>query len=333
MKRARPQGLGAAAKKAALESEGSPKAVEAQEAPQTDKSSKLVFELPEDATAFDQVKALYETAIVSLEDTEKALPIFNGVVHECIRLEKIKESEEEPSDLHPDDNDIDSYIQVKRDAEKIFRSEFYFILGDSLRNIAELSMSDINAESFENVKGLFLAAKDKLDTALSQGPEDNFSESLAESIFRCDTFIAILEGNGEVTVTEKSIECVCEAFEFLSSVVEFLYENSQESASEVQKIATDALRLLVCQDEFKPRINLLGLDQEFRFMLAKEGEFDNDKVSELIAKLEDIIKVSVDSDLKYEAFMLKGSIYEATGNEVEAEKAYSEAECIIDEEN
>ena len=325
MKRARPQGLGAAAKKTALDTQAS--SVQAKDA---GKVGKLVFELPEDATAFDQVKALYETALVSLEDPEKALPIFNGVVHECLRLEKIRDTEETPSDLHPEDNDIDSFMQVKKDADRIFCAEYFFVFGDSLRTIAELSMAEMKEESFEDVKGLFLAAKEKLETSLSQqASNDSFSEALSESFSRCCLFVKIFEGE-TVKVDEDSIDCFSDALEFMISFVEFIRENGIDSHSveQVKEVCAKVLQQAECTEELKISVEIKGIDQKLRFALAEEEELDSEKVSQMQARLDILVNTISDSDLKYEALMLKGSILEASGKDEEAKLVYSEAEKI-----
>lgn len=65
MKRARPQGLGSAAKKDKPEEE-----LEIVEEPtdsvSAESGGKLVYELPEDATALDQLRALFESATMFL---------------------------------------------------------------------------------------------------------------------------------------------------------------------------------------------------------------------------------------------------------------------------
>ncbi len=316
MKRARPQGLGAASKKAAVEV-----ASPSQEA---STSNKLVFELPEDATALDQVKALYETALVSLEEPDRALSIFNGVVHECLRLEKIRDAEDTPNDLHPEDNDIDSFLQVKKDVEKIFGSEYFFVLGDSLRNIAELSMAEIEAESFENVKGLFMAAKEKLDVALSQADDEPFSEALSESACRTVLFVDVFEGK-VVKLGSENIECFSDALEFMISCIEFLAESDKESKAfrELKKVSEEVTKLVECTEEVKPKIELAKIDLKLRLAIAEEVVLEDGHA--LVEKIDALMGEIEDSDLKFEALMLKGSILETSGKEEEAKAVYAEA--------
>ena len=116
MKRARPQGLGSSFKKEKVplnvngnlseNIDTSSSIFSSNENKKdnicTEKTEKLIYELPEDATALDQLKALFESAIMYLgnnliiisikynlfvDDVEKAKPIFNGIIHVCLRLE------------------------------------------------------------------------------------------------------------------------------------------------------------------------------------------------------------------------------------------------------
>lgn len=64
MKRARPQGLGSAAKKDKPEEEQ--EVVETPVEASSEGTGKLIYELPEDATALDQVRALFESATMFL---------------------------------------------------------------------------------------------------------------------------------------------------------------------------------------------------------------------------------------------------------------------------
>lgn len=65
MKRARPQGLGSVTKKDKPEEEHEVVA-EAPVDAVTEGTGKLIYELPEDATALDQVRALFESATMFL---------------------------------------------------------------------------------------------------------------------------------------------------------------------------------------------------------------------------------------------------------------------------
>ena len=77
MKRARPQGLGSSLKKEKVPfnadenlSENTSSIIALNENEKdnikTEKTEKLIYELPEDATALDQLKALFESAIMYL---------------------------------------------------------------------------------------------------------------------------------------------------------------------------------------------------------------------------------------------------------------------------
>ena len=63
MKRARPQGLGSSAAKKEKAEEEPIVSVETEEQPN---NGKLFYELPEDATALDQLRALFESATMYL---------------------------------------------------------------------------------------------------------------------------------------------------------------------------------------------------------------------------------------------------------------------------
>lgn len=67
MKRARPQGLGSAAKKDKSEEEKSNEvSIESNEPSAFEGAGKLIYELPDDATALDQLRALFESATMFL---------------------------------------------------------------------------------------------------------------------------------------------------------------------------------------------------------------------------------------------------------------------------
>lgn len=65
MKRARPQGLGVASKKERTEEEINNENTVAQ-SEVSEENGKLFYELPEDATALDQLRALFESATMLL---------------------------------------------------------------------------------------------------------------------------------------------------------------------------------------------------------------------------------------------------------------------------
>ena len=72
MKRARPQGLGSASKKDKTEEEqvntnvNDNQVENVSDQPAAEGTGKLIYELPEDATALDQLRALFESATMFL---------------------------------------------------------------------------------------------------------------------------------------------------------------------------------------------------------------------------------------------------------------------------
>ena len=68
MKRARPQGLGSAAKKKdkTEEEQLNEASFKSGETVASEGTGKLIYELPEDATALDQLRALFESATMFL---------------------------------------------------------------------------------------------------------------------------------------------------------------------------------------------------------------------------------------------------------------------------
>lgn len=95
MKRARPQGLGSSLKKEKVplnadenlsENTSSIITLNENENIKTEKTEKLIYELPEDATALDQLKALFESAIMYLGNNNNLIIIsikYNTIFRRC----------------------------------------------------------------------------------------------------------------------------------------------------------------------------------------------------------------------------------------------------------
>lgn len=364
MKRARPQGLGAsaAAKKEKPEEE-QVDVIEAEGEVASNSTEKLFYELPEDATALDQLRALFESAtmflgkyslylclyIYLLDDTTKAKPIFNGVIHECLRLEAILDKEEGPEEQEGDDKDLDSFLQVKKDSDKIFGSEFYFIFGESLRTLAELEMNDeIEESSMEQVKGLLSASIDRFQ--LSKEKLSIETESSSPAIYSADLMSGLVYAMASLCVLieeteelkealkglikgeskESASSAMFDAVEFNCNFIETAFENEFE-ISGIDHISETLEKNLKLLEEFSidaKKMKIVKVDVPLRLAIVKCEEIDAEKASCFLADLEEILKEEEDPSIRFEALQLKASIKEILGLEEEATKIYEEADLI-----
>ena len=297
MKRARPQGLGSSFKKEKVplnvngnlseNIDTSSSIFSSNENKKdnicTEKTEKLIYELPEDATALDQLKALFESAIMYLgnnliiisikynlfvDDVEKAKPIFNGIIHECLRLESILDLEcEEQSgenDSDENENDLDNILQVQKDSEKIFSHEFYFIFGESLRFLAEFEMGakEIEESSLDQVKGLLSAAIDRfqLSTEKKLKCQDSDQEQQLDidlkngTLYSMASLCVLLKDNESIKSDLKKLlsgskddaessnlithvrSSMFDAVEFFCSYIETAFETEFEELESIQEI-------------------------------------------------------------------------------------------------
>jgi len=368
MKRARPQGLGATSNKkdkAELCEHSVSKAENCAEEPVDSSSKSSIYELPENATALDQLRALFESAtmifgirhilndflsIFILDDVSKSKPIFNGVVHECLRLESILENDNAPSEQEGDDADIDSFVQVKKDAENIFGSEFYYIFGESLRSLAEYEMSgDLETSSYDQVAGLLSASIDRFQVAneKSDSSKKFENEILNGTIYAMTCLLALIDDNESLNndlcalISGESRELVQSAIfdvtEFFISYLELCHDQEFKYDGPVilSKIFIKNIPYLekINADYDPIKFDLATIDVQLRLNSILESEINDEKASELCSKLDSILSELKETpqsvQILSEALHLKASIKEIMGFDEEANAIYAEAEALI----
>lgn len=307
-----------------------------------------------------------------IDNFKKAKPIFNGIIHECLRLESILdldlEAEEGPKEQEGDDKDPDSFLQVLKDSEKIFCSEFYFIFGESLRILAEFEMieEDIIETSLEQVKGLLSAAIDRFQLSSEKKSEDqeqvSFNTDLKSGIVYSMASLCVLIKDNEILKNElkkliyesdssannsnynfKDVirSSMFDAIEFFCAFIEAVFEKEYEF--EDTEIIEDYCKYLetnisiieeVCEltesDSDLNKLKLIRIDVPLRLAFARSIEITVEISTPFLEKLDELLLLSssLDSDIRYEALQLKASIKESMGFENEANKIYKEAECI-----
>lgn len=361
MKRARPQGLGSAAKKDKIEEEQLIEApIESGEtvAAPSEGIGKLFYELPEEATALDQLRALFESAtmflgnftllieniLIFLDDASKSKPIFNGVIHECLRLESIHDSEEGPEVQEGDEKDLDSFLQVKKDADKIFGAEFYFMFGESLRTLGEFEMSvEIEESSLEQVKGLFSAAIDRFQLAKEKTGtgEVSFDFELSNGLLYSMASLCMLIGDNEKLkndlkslITDQFKDSVSSAMfdsvEFFCNFIETAYENEFEIEG-FEDLTTQLESNISLIEEFctdLKKLKLVKVDIPLRLAVIQSEVIEGEKADGLLQVLEEILKSEEEPESRFEALQLKASIKEILGLDEEASLIYEEADSI-----
>lgn len=348
MKRERPQGLGSVAKKEKADEErincSTDEGVKVIETSETSSSNgKILYELPEDATALDQLRAIFESATMFLDDASKSKPIFNGVIHECLRLEAILENEEGPEEQEGDEKDLDSFLQVKKDSEKIFNAEFYYMFGESLRCLAEFEMNeDVEESSLDQIKGLLSASIDRFQLSKEKlKTEESFSADLHTGlIYSMASLYMLIDGNDtlmtDMTVLigegskDTAISAMFDSIEFFCAFIETAYENDYE----IEGLETfgDLLEKNIssidgfCSDARK--LKLIKVDVPLRLAVIRSEEIEGEKSELLLAELEEILKTEEELGIRYEALQLKASIKEILGLEEEANLIYEEADSL-----
>lgn len=288
-----------------------------------------------------------------LDDQNKAKPIFNGVIHECLRLEAILENEKGPEEQEGDDKDIDSFVQVKKDSEKIFNSEFYFIFGESLRTLAEFEMNEeIEESSMDQVKGLLSASIDRFQLSKEKrdGIDKEFSNDLTSGIlYSMASLCVLIEENDQLKEDLKGLiekesssneslkdvvsSAMFDAIEFYCGFIEISFENEFEIEG-IEDLALILEKNIKIIPEFSidsKKLKLVQVDIPLRLSIAKSEEITEEKASGFLADLDEFLKLEGEADmsLKYEALQLKASIKEILGEEEEAAKIYEEADSIV----
>ena len=262
-----------------------------------------------------------------------------------MRLESIHDNEEGPEVQEGDEKDLDSFLQVKKDSDKIFGSEFYFIFGESLRTLGEIEMGEeIEESSLEQIKGLFSAAIDRFKLAKEKlGSEEvSFDFELSNGLLNSMASLCILIGDNEelkndlkLLLTEKYKESVSsamfESVEFFCNFIETAYENEfeieglEDLTSQLEK--NISLIEEFCINDLK-KFKLVKVDVPLRLAVIKSEEIEGEKADRLIEDLEEILKSEDDPETRFEALQLKASIKEILGLEDEATLIYEEADSI-----
>lgn len=270
------------------------------------------------------------------------------MIHECLRLEAILDNEEGPEEQEGDEKDLDSFLQVKKDAEKIFGSEFYFIFGESLRTLAELEMNDeIEESSMEQIKGLlsasidrFQLSKEKLSTE-SETPNPVYAADLISGLlYSMASLCVLIEDNDQLKEDLKNLvkdepkesvsSAMFDSVEFYCNFIETALENEFE-IEEILESSETLEKNLKLLEEFSidtKKIKIVKVDVPLRLAIVKSEEIDEEKASGLLAELEEILKGEEDQSIRFEALQLKASIKEILGLEEEAAKIYEEADLI-----
>ena len=292
--------------------------------------------------------ASFSPSIIS-DDSNKSKPIFNGLVHECLRLESVLDNEEGPEEQEGDENDLDSFVQIKKDSKKIFCPEFYYIYGESLRYLAEFEMcEDIEENSLEQVKGLLSAAIDRFQvadetikkiTANDSMNIQEFSTEMANGLlYAMSALCMLIEENEEMKInlnsliTEESKDfassAMRDAIEFYCSYIENAYENELKLEG-IEEMSSNLENNVEYLYTIEKNFMLTKVDVPLRLSLAKSAEIDEEKAALLLNDLEGILETVKDVHTRYEALQLKASIKEALGQETEADLIYEEASTLL----
>lgn len=266
-----------------------------------------------------------------------------------MRLEAILDNENGPEEQEGDEKDLDSYLQVKKDADKIFGSEFYFIFGESLRTLAELEMGDeIEESSLEQVIGLlsasidrFQLSKEKLnsnDTSASSTFVDDLSNGLIYSM--ASLFILIKDNDDKLRTDLKELineetkdtisSAIFDSIEFFCTFCETAHETDFEidNFDELCSRLESNLKLVAELVSDEKKLNLVKVDVPLRLAIIKSDEIDEAKAKTFLDDLDEILKDKEDVSIRFEALQLKASIKEILGLEEEAALIYEEADAL-----
>lgn len=176
----KPLGLGSKKKSRSNEDVTSENSGSEQQTHEEQKEEKgLYFELEADADQIDELQAMFDTAEAVLDEPEKSIPLFRGIVHECNALFGNEIAEEEGSEGS----------EEKFEEHKQFPARFYRIFGEALFNLA---IMENPADTKAAERGDFLkAALDKVEEGLLNHPNE---PSLLHSKA---AIVAALAANGE----------------------------------------------------------------------------------------------------------------------------------------
>ena len=257
--------------------------------------------------------------------------------------------------MEGDEKDLDSFVQVKKDSDKIFGAEFYYIFGESLRTLAELEMgAEIEETSLEQVKGLLSASIDRFQLAkekeqLRSQETSSYLSDLSNGLLysMSSLFVLINDVDGLLKkdlmtlIKEETKESLCsaifDAIEFFcvfletANEVEFeLEESSVEELSDLLESNIIAIEeIFNMADDMK--LKLIKVDVPLRLAILKSDEIGEEKANKFLADLEDILKCDV--SLRFDALQLKASIKEILGLEEEAALIYEEADSLQTQED
>lgn len=261
-----------------------------------------------------------------------------------MRLEAILENEEGPEEQEGDEKDLDSFLQVKKDADKIFGSEFYFMFGESLRTLGEFEMGEeVEESTLEQIKGLFSAAIDRFQLAKEKiGTEEvPFALELSNGLLYSMASLCILIGENErlkedlkVLLIDQSKDSVTsamfDAVEFFCNFIETAYENEFEIEG-LEDLTCQLEKNILLIEEFcsdLKKLKLVKVDVPLRLAVIKSEEIEGEKADRFLENLEDILKSEEDFGIRFEALQLKASIKEILGLEEEAALIYEEADSL-----
>lgn len=189
----KPLGLGTKKKSRSIEDVASDHSESEQKQEREEKG--LYFELDADADQIDELEAMFDTAEAVLDEPEKSIPLFRGVIHECNALFGNNQDDEEKEGF---------------EEHKQFPARFYRIFAEALFNLAIMeNLTDAKAvERSDFLK----AALDKVDDGLNNHPSN---ASLLQSKA---TIMAALAANGEDFYALKLSETLSDCLNVIKDV-------------------------------------------------------------------------------------------------------------------
>lgn len=240
--------------------------------------------------------------------------------------------------------DLDSFLQVKKDSEKIFGGEFYFMFGESLRTLAEFEMGgEVEESSLEQIQGLLSAAIDRFQVAKEKIGMDEVSfasELLNGLLYSMASLCMLIGDNGQLKEDLKSLiadnsrdsvtSAMFDAVEFFCNFIETAYENEFEIEG-LEELTSQLEKNIFGIEEFckdSKKLNLVKVDIPLRLAVIKSEEIEGEKADLLLEKLEEILKSEKNVEIRFEALQLKASIKEILGLEDEATLIYDEADAL-----
>mgnify|MGYP007013243048 CR=1 FL=1 len=339
MKRAKPLGLGASCKRSN---------VVAEDDAGTDGPSEPVASgrgfctLPDDATALDQVKALYDAALQLFlqggeDDGERALQLFHGVANECLRMETVIEGdgEVEGDAAEDEQDDLDGAKHIHANRDRIFTAIFYFIFGDALAHIAYLSMHD--ASNLDEITGYLQGARHNLLRAVEMTTDQDQVVDIRGSLLQVSAILVPMQHEDadliEFVKSSLNADNASDLFEHVSEGFEFmlnwLESHDDSEGNFIEESLRDLSVLFGSFDQVTHELKLLEIDARIRLALALEYDVDEADLLKFSSNLREIsTDAKINPTVRRQTFLLLGSICEMQEKEAEAAEFYDLANEI-----